>query len=88
MSKQKMSLAIWNGKQCEGKYIMKTYITRVNGLSLRSPLQYRQSMILDIAIQLGCMEMGIYRYNANSESYGSLSSRLDGTIAGINRGIL
>lgn len=67
---------------------MKTYITRVNGLPLRDPLQYRQSMILDIAIQLGCMEMGIYCYNADSESYERLSSRLDGIIAGINRGDL
>ena len=63
---------------------MKTYITRVNGLPLRNPLQYRQSMILDIARQLGWMEMGIYCYPAEREDAGRRSSRLDGIIAGIN----
>lgn len=67
---------------------MKTYITRVNGLSMKNPMQYRQSMLLDIARQLGWMEMGIYRYPAEREEAGKRSSRLDGIIAGINMGDL
>lgn len=67
---------------------MKTYITRVNGFSLKNPLQYRQSMIMDIARQLGCVEMGIYCYPAEREDAGRRSTRLDGIIAGINGGDL
>lgn len=65
---------------------MGIYITRINGLSLRNPSQYRQSMVAEIAHQLGCREMGIYRYPADGEGSESLSSRLDGIIAGINAG--
>lgn len=72
----------------EDKHIMKIYVTRINGLSLKNPLQYRQSMVLDIARQLGCVEMGIYCYPAENEEAGRRSSRLDGIIAGINAGDL
>lgn len=39
-----------------------------------------QHMTVEIAHQLGCLEMGIYRY----DGYDSLSSSLDEIIAGIN----
>lgn len=67
---------------------MKTYITRINGWSLRDKSHYMQNMVAEIAHQLGCREMGIYRYYAEEENWESLSSRLDGIIAGINRGDL
>jgi len=47
-----------------------------------------QHIVAEIARQLGCQEMGIYRYGADGESEESLSSRLDGIIAGINWGDL
>lgn len=65
---------------------MKIYITRINGWGLRDRLHYMQHMIAETAYQIGCREMGIYRYYADNESYESLSSRMDGIIAGINRG--
>lgn len=55
-------------------------------MSYRSTEQYAQQMVADIAHQLGVREMGIYRYNANSESADSRSVRLDGIIAGIQAG--
>lgn len=67
---------------------MKTYITRINGWSLSDRAHYMQYMAAEIGHQLGCREMGIYRYYADGESYESLSSRLDGVIAGINSGDL
>ena len=70
----------------EGEPDMKTYITRINGWGLRDKSHYMQHMIAEIAHQMGFQEMGIYRYYADNESYESLSSRLDGIIAGINRG--
>lgn len=65
---------------------MKTYITRINGWGLRDRSHYMQHMVAETAYQIGCREMGIYRYDADNESYESLSSRMDGIIAGINRG--
>lgn len=67
---------------------MKTYITRINGWSLEDKSHYMQHIVAEIARQLGCQEMGIYRYGADGESEESLSSRLDGIIAGINWGDL
>lgn len=70
---------------------MKTYITRINGWSLRDKSHYVQHMVAELAHQLGCKEMGIFRYyaeDANWESAESLSSRLDGIIGGINGGDL
>lgn len=65
---------------------MKTYITRINGWGLRDKSHFMQHMIAEIAYQLGCMEMGIYRYDAESEKWDNLNVRLDGIIAGVNRG--
>lgn len=65
---------------------MKIYITRINGWGLWNRSHYMQHMVAEIAHQMGYQEMGIYRYNADDESQESLSSRLDGIIAGINRG--
>ena len=65
---------------------MNIYITKINGLSLRNTFQYIQNMTVDIAHQIGCREMGIYRYNGNQESSESLNSRIDGIISGINQG--
>lgn len=65
---------------------MKAYITRINGWSLRDRSHYMQHMTAEIAHQLGCREMGIYRYYADPESVESLNSRCAGIIAGINRG--
>lgn len=63
---------------------MNTYITRVNGLSFEDSRQYRQYMVAEAAIQLGCREMGIYCYDWKDEPEMSLNSRMDGIIAGIN----
>lgn len=65
---------------------MKVYITRLNGLPLRNTSQYIQWMTAEIGHQLGCREMGIFRYNGVGESRESLSGRIDGVIAGINSG--
>lgn len=67
---------------------MGTYITRINGGLLRDKSHHMQRIVADIAHQLGCREMGLYRYPADGESAESLGSRLDGIIAGINRGDL
>ena len=67
---------------------MNVYITKTNGRSLKDTLQYMQHMTTEIAHQLGCREMGIYRYNADAENTESRNSRFDGIIAGINRGDL
>ncbi len=64
---------------------MNVYMTRINGLSFKDTIQYRQHMTVKIAHQLGIKEMGIYRYNLGVESDESLSARVDGIIAGINR---
>lgn len=67
---------------------MNVYITRINGLSFENTRQYRQYMAVGIAHRLGIREMGIYCYNGESESRESLNARMDGIIAGINRGDL
>lgn len=67
---------------------MNVYITRINGLSFESVRQYKQRMIADISYCLGIREMGIYCYNGEAESSESLNARIDGIIAGINRGDL
>lgn len=45
-------------------------------------------MVAEISHRLGCREMGAYRCYAEEENRESLSSRLDGIIAGINSGDL
>lgn len=65
---------------------MKIYITRINGGSLHDKTHFIQHMTAELAHQLDCREMGIYRYFLGDESWESLSSRLDGIIAGINKG--
>ena len=65
---------------------MRMYITRINGVWRRDPSVLRQHLTADAAHQLGFREMGIYRYQWPQESKENLSSRLDGIIAGINRG--
>ncbi|MCM1099126.1 MAG: glycosyltransferase [Ruminococcus flavefaciens] len=67
---------------------MRTYITRINGWSLRDKSHYMQHMVAEIGHQLGFREMGIYRLFWEEEGWESLSSRLDGIIAGINSGDL
>ncbi len=65
---------------------MNVYITKLNGLPMQDISQYKQRMTAEIGHQLGFREMGIYRYNGVGESKESLSSRLDGIIAGIDWG--
>ena len=65
---------------------MNVYITKLNGLDIRNQSQYIQWMTAEIAHQMGCREMGIYRYDGRSESADSLYGRLDGIIAGIQWG--
>ena len=65
---------------------MNIYITRINGLPLEDTLQCKQDMVAEIAYQLGCKEMAIYRYYADNESTESRNGRLDGIIAGIRAG--
>ena len=67
---------------------MNVYITKLNGMSYMSTEQYAQQMTADIAHSLGIREMGIYRYDADSESTESRARRLDGIIAGIGAGDL
>lgn len=67
---------------------MNVYITRINGMSFENPVQYRQYMVSEIGHRLGMREMGIYCYNGDTESVESLNARMDGIIAGINRGDL
>lgn len=67
---------------------MSVYMTRINGWSLDDTMHYKQYMTLSIAQRLGIKEMGIYRYNLENESNESLLARVDGIIAGINRGDL
>lgn len=64
---------------------MSVYITRINGLSYENPMQYMQYMVAELAHLLGIKELGIYRYNGDSEKEESLHARMDGIIAGINR---
>lgn len=63
---------------------MKIFITCINGLS--GAAQYAQTMVSDIAHQLGFRNMGIFYYNSREESAESLSSRYDGIIASISPG--
>lgn len=63
---------------------MKIFITCINGLS--GAAQHAQTMVSDIAHQLGFRNMGIFCYNSREESAESLSSRYDGIIAGISPG--
>lgn len=65
---------------------MNIYITKLNGASVFDVAQQVQKQTAEIAHQIGCREMGIYRYNADPESPESLSSRLDGIIAGLSPG--
>lgn len=65
---------------------MNTYVTRINGLPSTDMTQYLQNMVAELAHQLGCREMGIYRYSADRESTESRNGRLDGIIAGISAG--
>ena len=65
---------------------MNVYVTKMNGLYPDNLSQYKQQMIVRIAHQLGCREMGIYCYDGRNESADSLYGRLDGIIAGIQWG--
>lgn len=67
---------------------MSVYITRINGMALDDTEQYRQNMAAGIAHGLGIKEMGIYRYDGELESIESLNARVDGIIAGIQKGDL
>ena len=67
---------------------MSVYLTRINGLPGKDAARYRQQMSVNIAHRLGIKEMGIYRYSLGDESDESLSARVDGIIAGINKGDL
>jgi hypothetical protein len=51
-------------------------------MALENTEQYRQNMAAGIAHRLGIKEMGIYRYNGETESAESLNARIDGIIAG------
>lgn len=64
------------------------YITKINGLPVDNFEQYMQHMAVGIARGLDIIELGLYRYNAERESVECLDARIDGIIAGINRGDL
>ncbi len=64
------------------------YITKINGLLLDNIEQYMQNMVAEVAHRLDIREMGLYRYNADGESVECLNARIDGIIAGMNRGDL
>lgn len=63
---------------------MKIFITCINGIL--GAAQEAQSMVSNIAHQLGFRNMGIYVYDSSEESAVSLSARYDGIIASISSG--
>ena len=65
---------------------MNVYITRLNGTYIGDTAQQVQKQTAEVAYQIGCRELGIYRYNAEPESFESRMSRLDGIIAGLSAG--
>ena len=65
---------------------MNVYITRLNGTYISDTAQHVQKQTAEIAYQIGCRELGIYRYNADPENFESRMSRLDGIIAGLSAG--
>ena len=65
---------------------MNVYITRSNGTYIIDTAQQVQKQTAEAAYQIGCRELGIYRYYAEPESFGSRMSRLDGIIAGLTAG--
>lgn len=67
---------------------MNVYITKVNGRYIDPLSCDRQQMTADIAHQMGCRELGIFPYYWNEEGNEGLGSRIDGIIAGIDKGDL
>lgn len=65
---------------------MNVYITRLNGTYISDTAQHVQKKTAEVAYQIGCRELGIYRYNAEPENFESRMSRLDGIIAGLSAG--
>lgn len=65
---------------------MNVYITRLNGTYIGDTAQQVQKQTAEVAYQIGCRELGIYRYSAESENFESRMSRLDGIIAGLSVG--
>lgn len=65
---------------------MNVYITRINGGNPYDTTQLGQTMIAQIANQLGYREMGIYHYDMDSEPEKELHIRADGIIGGISKG--
>lgn len=62
---------------------MKIHITNLYGQSYNSVAQKAQHMVTEIARGLKYNELGIYRYNVDSDSPGMLCARLDGIIASV-----
>lgn len=65
---------------------MNIFITRLNGWGYDDTAQYAQVMSANIAHQMGFKEMAIYGFREFGESDELLSARLDGVIAGVQRG--
>ncbi|HGC8953168.1 TPA: sugar transferase [Streptococcus agalactiae] len=63
---------------------MRVYLTNINGMA--GTAQVGQSMVMDVASQLGYRELGIYCYNMEADSDSELNKRLDGVFAGLQGG--
>lgn len=63
--------------------IVKMKITNLYGLSSTSTALIAQNMVERYAEQLGCKELGVYRYDVRSDSADMLRTRLDGIFASV-----
>jgi len=62
---------------------MKLHITNIYGIQKTFGLRKKQDKIASVAKEIGFLEMGLYRYNVDTDSDEQLSSRLDGVIAAL-----
>ena len=65
---------------------MKLHITNLYGMARESTATIAQNAIQKIATQLGFKELGIYFYQATSETVEERSRRLDGILASVSMG--
>lgn len=60
---------------------MRIYLTNINGMA--GTAQLSQNMVMDIAVEMGCRELGIYAYNMHADTDIELNKRLDGILASL-----
>ena len=52
---------------------MRIYLTNINGMA--GTAQLSQNMVMDIAVEMGCRELGIYAYNMHADTDIELNKR-------------